>query len=336
MADEIDEATLGLMIELQLQDAQSLTKGKNRSSEILQDSELAGWLFEQELQALESFRVAQAMSRSIAHALSTDDAAIKTLTFREEQAHRDREYAIHGQDSVNYPVPASTSTPVPPIEDRTTVEKPVPSYMNESRPPSAAEPSSTQSARAGPSVQAVREPEMRNCVACMSDAPVHWCTRCPCSHDYCRECLTTLFENAISDESLFPPKCCKEPIPISLTTSILPWTLVEAFNAKEKEFGTANRTYCHTPTCSAFIPEQSIWEDVATCIKCGSRTCAICKRESHHGDCPDDSATAELLRTAAAQGWQRCYSCHRVVDLKAGCNHISTFQILPWICKSNS
>ncbi|KAM3433000.1 hypothetical protein MY4824_006260 [Beauveria thailandica] len=147
--------------------------------------------------------------------------------------------------------------------------------------------------------------------------------RCPCSHDYCRTCIAGLFEAAISDESRFPARCCRQAIPLGLNQIFIPAELAGRYHAKEVEYGTLNRTYCHRSSCSTFVPPQFVRGRTATCVKCRGRTCTDCKREAHPGDCLPDAATLDVLRLANARGWQRCSSCHHVVELSTGCNHIS-------------
>ncbi|KAG6019059.1 hypothetical protein E4U41_003416 [Claviceps citrina] len=153
--------------------------------------------------------------------------------------------------------------------------------------------------------------ELRSCTACSSDVPASDTVRCPCSHTYCRDCMTELFTIALDDASLFPPRCCRQPIPPGLLSQgFLPGTVLATFAEKELEYATPNRTYCHVRTCSAFVPPASVRDDVATCGRCRARTCTICKAEAHAGhDCPSDEPTQDVLRLASRQGWQRCFSC---------------------------
>ncbi|KAF6809185.1 IBR finger domain-containing protein [Colletotrichum sojae] len=150
---------------------------------------------------------------------------------------------------------------------------------------------------------------------------------CPCSHEYCTECLRSLFTAAIADESLFPAKCCGKPISADDDDDdrhFLTPKLMSEFHAKEVEFSTPNRTYCHKPACSTFVPKESIKHDVTTCPKCNEKTCVMCKGASHGvaEDCKQDEATKLLLELAAKNHWQRCYSCGRVVELEQGCFHM--------------
>ncbi|TKA66135.1 hypothetical protein B0A49_07074 [Cryomyces minteri] len=145
----------------------------------------------------------------------------------------------------------------------------------------------------------------------------------PCQHEYCLECLEELFRISMTDESLFPPRCCRQPIPLHTVAAFLPAHLVPIFETKKVEFGTVNRTYCSSPACSAFIHAQAIDGDVAKCQACSTTTCVICKAAAHSGDCPNDEALQQLLETATTAGWQRCQSCRRFVELNHGCNHIT-------------
>ncbi|OIW24684.1 hypothetical protein CONLIGDRAFT_102739 [Coniochaeta ligniaria NRRL 30616] len=142
-----------------------------------------------------------------------------------------------------------------------------------------------------------------------------------CPHRYCRKCLEDLFRGCLTDEGLFPPRCCQRDIP--LDREFLSEQLIEQYRAKELEFECPDRTYCHQSSCSAFIPRQSIHSDIATCPKCSEQTCALCKGATHAEDCPLDVELLEVLRVAEENRWKRCSSCRRVVERTFGCNHIT-------------
>lgn len=147
----------------------------------------------------------------------------------------------------------------------------------------------------------------------------------PCSHIYCHKCVVDLFKSAMVDESLFPPRCCGQKMPLKATDNFLTAELLEEYQEKELEYGTLNRTYCYISTCLAFIPPQHIQDDVASCKIYHCKTCSICKGPYHeNGDCPSDEEMKQLLNIAAEKKWKRCYSCRRMVELMTGCNHIST------------
>ncbi|KAL1908739.1 hypothetical protein Sste5344_005564 [Sporothrix stenoceras] len=43
----------------------------------------------------------------------------------------------------------------------------------------------------------------------------------------------------------------------------------------------------------------------------------------HDDACKENPALAEVLRLAREKKWQQCYACKRIIELSAGCNHIS-------------
>ena len=52
------------------------------------------------------------------------------------------------------------------------------------------------------------------CVACTEVCHPSEAITAPCGHAYCDECLANLFQSSMTDETLYPPRCCKQPIPI--------------------------------------------------------------------------------------------------------------------------
>lgn len=162
----------------------------------------------------------------------------------------------------------------------------------------------------------------RQCIVCDLKKPLFETFQTPCGHDYCQECLHTLFQLSVTDETLFPPRCCRQEIPFQSVKIYLSSALLATLELKSIEFKTSDRTYCSQPSCSLFIAPLDITGEQATCTTCGTRTCTICKNNTHDGDCLEDIATQQVLETARQQGWQRCYNCRRLVELDMGCNHM--------------
>jgi hypothetical protein len=191
-------------------------------------------------------------------------------------------------------------------------------------PTSRLESLTASSSRSGVDLRTLSGPRKIVCTACQDEKHFVDTAQVPCGHHYCRTCISKLFEDAVSDESLFPPRCCRQNIPLSSATHFLAPALLLKFRAKSIEFSTPNRTYCHRESCSAFIPPSRIHGHTGRCPSCFHETCTLCKQNSHTGDCPTDTGLQSLLELSTSEGWQRCYSCRRVVELDTGCNHITS------------
>ena len=162
-----------------------------------------------------------------------------------------------------------------------------------------------------------------SCVSCGDGKVEQDLMLATCGDHYCQWCTRTLFDLATTDESLYPPRCCREPIPLADARHFLGEELISRFERKAIEFNTHDRTYCYGAGCSAFILPQHIDGDKATCAECHEVTCKICKSAAHENDCPEDPAREDLMVAAAAAGWQQCYRCKRLVELEYGCNHMT-------------
>ena len=173
----------------------------------------------------------------------------------------------------------------------------------------------------GPSVDH-SETGYQNCVVCSDEFRARRLITAPCGDHYCKACIGQLYDLAMTDESLFPPRCCRQPIPLRIATPMLTSGQIEKCLEKRIEFSTPNRTYCHDTSCLAFIRPDNISGEKAMCI-CGALTCIVCKAAGHEDDCPEDPAYASLMAFATAEGYQTCRQCKRLVELSIGCNHMT-------------
>jgi len=162
------------------------------------------------------------------------------------------------------------------------------------------------------------------CPVCLEDKDTDRLIPLSCVHSYCPECLVDLFERATKDEQLFPPRCCRELIPVSL---IYPHASAEsllAFENASVEFTTTDRTYCSSPSCSTFIPPSFIIASQAECPACQTKTCAICKHVAHDDQgCPEDPEILQTMIIAAQNDWKRCVRCGTMIELGVGCYHMT-------------
>lgn len=328
--DHLDDATAALILQLQDRDIEEhlrARKGKVRDDQ-LSDADLAMEIYQQELKERHAILNDRCMSRSITEAVMTDAPLLKDSLSEEDTAIRDRALAhqLAGDSGPSEAIEEIAAKHA--LEDgvmarlgalyvwgrtpKNDGEKPL-----DNEEPAEAESLSCAASRAKSAGLAYRQ-----CTSCLTTTPLSDIFQAPCGDHYCLECLQTLFEMSTTDENLFPPRCCRQRIPLSSARLYLNPKLIHTFEQKSLEFRTSDRTYCFHPRCSKFIAAMNIAGEQATCEACGSRTCTICKNKAHNGDCPRDTGLQQVLNTAQEQGWQRCYSCRRVVELEVGCNHM--------------
>ncbi|TVY78338.1 putative E3 ubiquitin-protein ligase ariadne-2 [Lachnellula suecica] len=329
-----DEELAAAIIQCQISDGLELfetLKGKGKMPEgQLSDAQVAIQLYTEDLKRNAAIVSDRQMTRSIAHACQTDGEVLIEVLSQEQGAASDREAACRlggvaahatvdpwtvGSEFLNDEMldkmkALYVSVPVesPEIDDEQAVAD-----CEES------ESSSWAALRKPKSGSSVR------CTACQDNFRFYDAARAPCGHEYCRDCLRDLFRASMTDDSLFPPKCCRQTIPAGLVRLFLTGDLFRQYEAKKIEYETPDRTYCSNGLCSTFIQAENIANEKATCLACKRVTCTMCKAEAHTGDCPADTTLQLLLDTAHENGWQRCHACRRLVELDMGCNHITCF-----------
>ncbi|KAE9368753.1 hypothetical protein N431DRAFT_63747 [Stipitochalara longipes BDJ] len=166
------------------------------------------------------------------------------------------------------------------------------------------------------------EIDRTRCTSCMEMVDFSHVVIIPCGHEYCQDCLQDLFNRSFIEEELFPPRCCKQPIPLESIQTVLKPEMEQLYHSKKVEFESKDRTYCSNTECLTFLPPDGVKDGVAECLICQTRTCTLCKTSSHEGDCPEDENGRLLEELAAQEGWQSCPGCHRLVELTIGCYHM--------------
>ena len=329
---ELDDETATLILQLQSRDIEelmSLKKGKGRNGDI-SDADLAVTIYQQELQSMSVILADRSMGKSLTRAVISDAAVLNESLAEENAAARDRVLA-HSLAQGSGPSVAPEQTTAAYDQDDGYLARLaalyVPGWNNDSAAledkissdgPPAAESSAWAASR-----ERTPSTTHRHCTACDLTKPLSDVCKTPCGHFYCQECIQALFELSATDETLFPPRCCRETIPLQSVKIYLSPAVVQTFEEKSIEFKTSKKTYCSRPACSSFIAADEINGERAMCRSCGTETCTICKNNAHDGHCPQDIATQQVLETAREQGWQECYKCRRLVELDVGCNHIT-------------
>ena len=145
----------------------------------------------------------------------------------------------------------------------------------------------------------------------------------------CRECLVRIFELSLKDPACMPPKCCTDDhIPLSHVDKLFDIPFKIRWNRRYEEWHTANRLYCPTAKCGEWIKPTRIVSEkgrkFARCPRCKTKVCPTCSSKSHKStECPKDPEILKLIEQAKEKGWQRCYSCSALVELREGCNHMT-------------
>lgn len=170
--------------------------------------------------------------------------------------------------------------------------------------------------------------EQQECLSCTEQYPMSDTIRTQCAHIYCRKCILRLFENSFTNESLFPPQCCRIPIRVSTAVEdIIGLDMAKRYEERKIEISEAARTYCSKPSCSRYISPKNIRRGIGICDSCMERTCVDCKKQRHRGDCDiepsgDEHSEHLLERLAKKRKWQRCTQCSQIIEHTDGCWHI--------------
>ena len=174
------------------------------------------------------------------------------------------------------------------------------------------------------------EPAPCECTSCFDEIPHKDAVNgLICKHRYCPLCFSQLVNTAILNEETFPPKCCLKQIPKSVMRKYLPTKELATFDEKSLEYALPliNRYYCVAPDCAKWIDTRIAkrTNGALKCPHCKTKLCCVCRGRQHPGkqDCPQDFALDATLEQAEQAGWRRCYSCRTMVELNAGCRHIT-------------
>lgn len=290
------------------------------------DYQISVELQKAELQRQETILADLRIARSISRAVQDDGATIAVLTAEERRSAQDREIACRMSGHFHHLVPSlpdcrvnedilfrfsSLNIRQAHDEDENDVVSNCGDSIISFKEQEASESSSWAAGR--------KTGKAKNeCVACSEN---RYTVQVPCQHNYCKTCVTKLVSDSTVDESLFPPRCCRQEMPMSLLRPYITAELTAKFEQRAIEFGTAYRTYCYS--CGTFINPESIQGHQAHCITCNRHTCMLCKGKFHSGDCPKDPALEAVLQLAQETGWQRCRSCQTMIERREGCNHMT-------------
>lgn len=151
----------------------------------------------------------------------------------------------------------------------------------------------------------------------------------------CHACLRRIFTMSVKDPAHMPPKCCtSECIPLNKVDKLFGYKFKVKWNRKYEEYTTKNRIYCPARGCGEWIKPTHIYIDTTggtnggrkygKCSRCKTKVCVTCNQKWHlRRECPKDESTARFAEIAKQEGWQRCFNCSAMVELREGCNHMT-------------
>ncbi|KAL5337296.1 hypothetical protein BJX70DRAFT_389348 [Aspergillus crustosus] len=325
----IDEPSERLILELLEKDAMEQTaehKGKQRAR-VLSDGELALQDWTDQLHRSAADLNDHKMALSIAQAVLDDGVALTLAAQEENRAFADRKLAF---DLAGLQQPVQEQEPITVHRQalqliNATFSEQVAAQLDEqdetlfeNRPNKRRCLAESSRAAEGRKTIAELRPE---CVACIETKSASDMIHAQCTHWYCKNCITRLVKDALADQSLFPPRCCRVPITLSALRKHIGPELSRRFEERDIEHKDPFRTYCSGAQCAKYIFPPFVQGYVGTCPTCQARTCTLCKRPSHQGPCVDEHL--EVMRLAEQSGWKRCPQCRHLIELRTGCNHIT-------------
>jgi hypothetical protein len=284
-----------------------LEREVNRHKVSEADSELASRLQQEAQTDIFSLRVAQETEQMrLDHEL-----ALRTENADDHEA--DRIIALHGRDVVTAPPVEATDEEDCEIVEATNehdIERQF-RLLNDEREPAPAQ-GEAQS----------------QCVACLT---VHHDAKLlPCGHYLCTADLGRMCRAALKDNSMIPPACCEQKLPVEVMRLVLNKDELFQICQRVSEKAVANKMYCPNAVCShlmnldQLLCFRSSESSVMACVSCEQPICILCKSFAHDGECQHvDPGDLQLIELAALEGWKRCKSCYTFVSLKHGCNHIT-------------
>ncbi|KAI5123513.1 hypothetical protein M0805_006673 [Coniferiporia weirii] len=299
---------------LGLEDLEELRRNSKGKGTSKTDAELALDFFAEDAAAILTSISDAEFARSIQAAMEMDDPLLGEHMEVERREQEDRDLA---------PGPAPT-TGVHPTNPSTPSTPSIPSgpYTLPKHAESSTKFPSTWAGLWGLlDNYARRKPD---CIVCME--PIRGpAIKVPCGHHYDESCITELFTAATSDESLFPPRCCRREILLEQVKAYLKTSTLKLFEEKSLEFSTQVRLYCSNKTCSRFLGPRGDAASNVVCPTCYSSTCALCSELGHPKEvpCKDDDAAQAVFALGRENGWQQCPGCRQLVELNIGCYHMT-------------
>ncbi|KAG6329977.1 hypothetical protein ID866_9110 [Astraeus odoratus] len=135
-----------------------------------------------------------------------------------------------------------------------------------------------------------------------------------------------MVDAASRDGQVLPLRCCQVLLPVDTLVKLLPRKQRKASRAQlvEASIPLAERVYCPTPTCSAFLGKAPNDISTRTCSTCKMHVCTGCKDTAHPGDdCKQNALALMVRRMAVENDWKTCPQCKVIVEHIGGCSNMT-------------
>ncbi|KAK1087957.1 hypothetical protein LTR33_000797 [Friedmanniomyces endolithicus] len=165
-------------------------------------------------------------------------------------------------------------------------------------------------------------PRLVECLTCGSDDIPHaQSAKLACGHRMCHECLIRVFNMSVNDPAHMPPRCCTDDhIPLKHVDKLF----AQVQDSLEPEVPGVPHQEPHLLPSSEMRRMDQAFPHPSRRSRKKTKVCTLCNNKMHRSkDCPDDPETAKLVDQAKEKGWQRCFNCSSMVELKEGCNHMT-------------
>lgn len=324
----LDDEITALSLQLdELLVREQTKKGKYNEANV-PDVEMAFENYQVELQLHLQYWEDLKLAHSMADAVNADAETIAELMLAETKAHEDRQFAL--RMSEREPDPGTPSiqleTPVDSFEHDDLFDRlsTVHGLTDDEEADVVPGPSGSY-IRDQTAVLGKLASKAFQCTACTDNFRYADVIRLQCGDEYCGDCLKGFIMRGVVDHdlALLPPRCCGTPVHPDVISQALSEEEIVSLRDAEVEKATEHKVYCSNESCGKFIPPDSVVADKATCRRCTAVTCAICRSGAHEGDCPADPALQATLALGTENRWQRCFSCHALVSIDLGCNHMT-------------
>ncbi|KAL8525514.1 hypothetical protein ACS0TY_014944 [Phlomoides rotata] len=188
------------------------------------------------------------------------------------------------------------------------------------------------------------------CVICLEETDISQIFSIDdCMHRYCFSCMRQHVEVKLLHGMLptCPHEGCKTELKIESCSKFLTPRLIEIMSQRLKEASipATEKVYCPFPKCSALMSKKEVLEysrrvlvgpsersGARKCVKCNDYFCIDCKAPWHNNmTCSDykrrnpfpQQEEAKLKRLAATNLWRQCVKCNHMIELAAGCYHMT-------------